>query len=124
MPTRFEIDKERRLVRSYGWGEVIFADVVQHQQGLRTHPDFDPDFDQIADLTDVDSLAISAEEIQLLAHITLFSENSRRAFVAPSQLAFGMVRMFEAHHDSSFAPSTTMVFRSMSEALNWLDKKK
>ena len=123
MPVRFEIDKERRLVRSFGWGDLTFADLRQHQQTLRADPDFDPDFDQLGDLSGVVSVAISAHEVEQVAYSDLFSANSHRAFVASSQLAYGLLRMFQAHHEFSSAPSKTMVFTNMSEALDWLDKK-
>lgn len=124
MPVRFEIDKEQRLIRSIAWGNITFRDFSQQQQTLRTHPDFDPEFDLIGDLSEVTSIAISAHEIQLLAHQTVFSTKSRHAFVAPSQLVYGMVRMFEAHHEYSSAPSKTMVFTNVSEAMEWLNRKK
>jgi hypothetical protein len=122
MPARFEIDKVRRLVRSFAWGTVTLADFLQNQRTLRTHPEFNPDFDQISDYSEITSVAISAEEVQLLAHQTLFSTKSRLAFVAPSKLAFGMVRMFEAYHELSSTPSNTMVFTNVSEALAWLNR--
>jgi hypothetical protein len=124
MPATFEIDKKQRLVRTYAWGEITFDDITQYQQALRTHPDFDATFDQFGELTDVVSVRISADEIRRLANQKLFSPISRRALVASTQFAYGMVRMFQAYDQLSTSPSNIKVFENASEAVTWLQTDK
>ena len=66
MPVEYIIDKGRRLVISTAWGQVTFAEARAHQERLRDDPDFDPEFNQFLDATDVSALDITAEEAQTL----------------------------------------------------------
>jgi hypothetical protein len=55
-----------------------------------------------------------------LARIDVFSAKSRRAFFAPSLLAFGMSRMFIAFREGSGGQEQMKVFSDRKEALQWL----
>ena len=49
---------------------------------------------------------------------SLFRPDTRRAFVAPSAIAFGLARMFGMY--AELASQTIAVFRSLDEAVRWL----
>jgi hypothetical protein len=51
MPAFYKIDKERRLVLSFGSGVLTREDVLGHIDKLSADPDFDPGFSQLQDYT-------------------------------------------------------------------------
>jgi hypothetical protein len=95
MPEFYKIDKERRLVLTTGSGVFTLADAVFHMDKLSKDPDFDPGFSQIADFTQVTRIELSVDEIRRLAQRTIYSASSRRAFIAPDEVAFGIGSMFQ-----------------------------
>ncbi|SRR6266700_3927832 len=120
MLARYVIDKERRLVISTGSEQLTFSQVKTHQDQLLNDPDFDPEFNQLIDMTAVTSLDISVDEAKMIARRKLFSSTSRRAFVATSPTIFGMGRMMEAYHEMSNVASQVRVFYDLPSALKWL----
>ncbi|MCC5886962.1 MAG: hypothetical protein JJT88_11070 [Gammaproteobacteria bacterium] len=76
------------------------------------------------DLTDLDPRSLTTATIRkyvqrIRDHSAPAAERVRVAFIAPSPVAFGMIRMFEAF--ASFeVPRDRAVFRTMDEALAWL----
>jgi hypothetical protein len=120
MPASFEIDHEKRLVLSYAWGDVSFDDIAQHRKALRDNPEFDETYDQLCFWTKITSVRISYDELRLLANEQLFAPSSRRAFVVPDELTFGLLRMFQVHSEANTAD--IMVFPGSSEALAWLNR--
>ena len=49
-------------------------------------------------------------------------KGGRTAIVAPSDLAFGLARMYEFTADPAEVPVTIQVFRSVQEADQWLQE--
>lgn len=119
MPAFYKIDKERRLVLSAVSGVFSQADVLAHQQKLLNDPDFDPSFSQIVDFNQVTDFKLSAEEIRLLAQRSIFSPTARRALIMPSNLGYGLARMFEILREDQ-GDVGTRVFRTLEEALDWV----
>jgi len=68
------------------------ADAVSHMEKLSKDPDFEPTFSQIADFMNVTRVELSGDDIHRLAQKTIFSADSRRAFIAPNETVFGMGR--------------------------------
>jgi len=120
MPLRYVIDKERLLVHTTGWDRLSFAQSKSYQDQLLNDPDFDPEFNQLVDLTALTGLGMSAEETKLLASRSGFSLTSRRAFVAPDPSVYGMSRLFETYNEMSNTPSQIRVFYDLPSALKWL----
>lgn len=119
MPEFYTIDKERRLVLTTGSGVITLADAVSHMDKLSKDPDFDPSFSQIVDFTQVTRIELSADEIRRLAQRTIFSVTSRRAFIAPDEVAFGIGRMFQILRGLE-GEQGIRIFRSLEEALDWV----
>ena len=86
---------------------------------LSKDPDFDPSFSQIVDFTQVRRIELSADEIRSLAQRTIFSATSRRAFIAPDEVAFGIGRMFQILRGLE-GEKGIRIFRSLEEALDWV----
>ena len=122
MPASYKIDKERRLVMSSASGVFSMADARSHTEKLSKDPDFDPSFSQIADFTQVTRIELSPDDVRILAQRSLFSPNSRRAFIVPNELAYGLARMFEILRELA-GEKGIGVFRTLEEALDWVLSK-
>jgi hypothetical protein len=120
MPSDFIIDEQRAVVVSKGTGVFTHADFLDHMARLSADPRFRPEFDQLVDCRALTSLEFTSDEVSELAKASIFSRQSRRAFVVSSDLQFGMSRMFATYREISGAKEI-MTFREMREALSWLN---
>jgi hypothetical protein len=119
MSFEIEIDVGRSLVVVVMTGVVSDDDLVQGTEYLRGHPDFQPHFDQLVVGTAIERFNVTREGVmKVTSGEPIFAGPSRRALVAPSQVAFGMSRMFELLRDGRAGEIN--VFRSEREALQWL----
>jgi hypothetical protein len=119
MSAFYKIEKERRLVLSSATGVITKEDFLGHMDRLSNDPDFDPDFSQVVDFTQIDALEIEPEDVRQLAERNIFSPRSRRAFVVKDDLQFGLARMFEIHRELR-GEIGIRVFRTFDEALDWV----
>ncbi|HLJ90546.1 MAG TPA: hypothetical protein VKZ53_27300 [Candidatus Angelobacter sp.] len=117
MPIIHDIDSRRRVVFTACIGSITIAEIDESTKRLRNDPAFDPDLDQIVDLSQLSSANLSYETLSKFSRYDdPFSGNSRRAIVAPSTFAFGMARMYQALvDDPKFA-----VVKTMEQARQWL----
>jgi hypothetical protein len=122
MPWNYEIDGERRLVISTAWDILTGVDVLEHRRQLRSDTRFSRDFLQLLDFTRVTAMNIDAETVRELTRENLFSRKSRRAFVAPTPIAFGMSRMFISIRQLSGRTEQMAVFKERDQAMQWLFK--
>ena len=118
MPGSYLIDVPHRLVFSRGWGILTDDDVVSHARTLREDSRFDPGFRQIFDFRDLTEIHLTVAGIHGTAQLNPFHRDSRRAFVVPSEVAYGLARMFEGFTGSD--PEQFRVFRSIEPALEWV----
>ena len=100
-------------------GAFSRADSVAHREKLLKDPDFDPSYSQIADFTQVTKFELSGEDIYELAQASIFSPPSRRALIVPSDVSYGLARMFGTLRES-LGEMEIAVFRSLEEALEWV----
>lgn len=119
MPFDYVIDRERRLVISVAYGRLTFAEAEQHQQDLLADPEFERTFDQIADFTRVTDFALTPDEVRIAASRCVFSAGSRRVGIAPDDLPYAMMRMFETYREMFGGGEITQVMRTREEALAW-----
>ncbi|MGC1619940.1 MAG: hypothetical protein WA765_15735 [Candidatus Acidiferrum sp.] len=122
MPAFYKIDKERRLVMSSGTGVFNKEDALSHQNRLLADPDFDPSYSQLLDFTHVAKIDLTAADIRLLAVRNIFLSESRRAFLVPNDLAFGLGRMYEILREAA-GERGIRIFRNLEEALDWVLSK-
>ena len=118
MPITYKIDPEQKLVVTRIWGPATEDDVAEHNRSLRTDPQFDPHFRQLADMSGVTALLVSAKAIEETARDQYFEPGVRRAFVASDDAAFGLARMFALHAEG--LGQTIHVFRDRATAEAWL----
>jgi hypothetical protein len=118
MPASYTIDADRRLVTSLLTDPVTDADVYDHNERLRSDPEFDPGFIQLADMSGVTEILVSTRLIVDTARDQFFSPGVPRAFVASEDASFGMARMYATH--AELLGQTIRVFRDRKEAETWL----
>jgi len=90
----YSIDKDRRLVRTTVSGLFRARDVVAFRQHITMDPDFDPAFGMLALFNKVTKVDLFPDEVRVLAGMSPFLPEARRAFVvAPDQRNF--MRLYE-----------------------------
>ena len=67
---------------------------------------------------DVKKLDVSTAALGELARSRSFSGSTKRAVVAPSDVLYGVARMFQSMHEA--APEEFQIFRTVGEAKHWL----
>lgn len=116
----YEIDEEQRLVMSTAWDELTSAYVSEHQRNLTHDTRFNRKFFQLVDFTRVTAMALDHVAVRSLSREHIFSKESRRAFVAPTPLAWGLSRMIITLRELSGGEEKMEVFKSHDDALLWL----
>jgi hypothetical protein len=114
------IDEDRRLVITTAWDTLTGADILEHRRKLKSDPRFRRSSSQLVDLTHLTSVALDYKAVEELSREHVFSRKSRRAFVAPNLLAYGMSRMFIAIRALTGGTERMEVFKNRKEALRWL----
>jgi len=118
MPLDFVLDPAHRLVRSFVSGSISEAETRTHYNRMQKAPGFELTFRQLCDMRQATELHLSAAFLKELASRSIFAPGTRRAFVAPNDLHYGLSRMLQTfcEHEGS----EVGVFRSMEEAEAWL----
>jgi hypothetical protein len=119
VPVSYEIDKKRHLVVCTVTGVCSADDVLGFHQEILKNCDFDPSFSQLVDGTGITRSEISPEQMRFVAERSPFSPNSRRAFVADSDLGFALLRVYEIVRGLR-GDRQVRVFRNRAAALDWL----
>ena len=131
MPIAYGIDRERRLVVAVPYGTLEDAHVFGYQREVWSLPEL-AGFDELIDMTDVQHIALPSPQrvvdlATLSAGMDAPAEAGRRparmAIVAPTDLAFGLGRMYQAYRSmkSAGVPRHVGVFRTMAEAMQFLE---
>ena len=118
MPVSYLIDQKHRLVFSHLSGTVTETEVHEHNRTLRADPDFNPRYRQLVDCTGVTEILVGTATINAISRDQFFAPGTRRAFIATSDTAFGLARMFALRADGS--GQTIEVFRERRVAEEWL----
>jgi hypothetical protein len=126
MPIIHRIDHERRLVIARGVGIFRRSDPFEYQQQVWSRPDV-VGFDELIDMSGVTEIDLSTpERMRQLAETSSHDDvpvgSARMAVVAPTDLTYGLARMYEAHR--ALQPGSTKevgVFRTLTEALEFLE---
>ena len=101
------------------WGAATEDEIFDHGHRLRNDPQFQPDFRQLVDMSELTEIRVGSGLIREASRNQFFSPGVRRAVVANSEAAFGMARMYAIASEE--AGQTIQVFRDMSAAKAWLD---
>jgi hypothetical protein len=115
----YTIDPQQGLVRTRAWATCTSADLRGLYHRLIADPRFRPDFLHLTNLEAVTEFAVDACAIVETASWPVFDAGTRRAIVAPSDIAFGLSRMFSLCAER--VGQNVRVFRDAVEAMEWLN---
>jgi hypothetical protein len=123
MPINSTIDHSRDLTIHTGTGDVSFEEVMttlrQSWEGQTTK-------NALWDARKAKTPDLSSHDLERIADYIMTHAEKRAggksAMVAPSELEYGLSRVYDAWHDIRRFPFQFRVFRSIEEANEWLDK--
>ena len=118
MPASYEIHPSRRLVISRAWGVLSTAEVAEHYRAIAADPAFDESYSQLADLTSVEHVDMSAPSVRREALETVFSSRSLRAFVARTDEQAVVAKLYGLY--GKYVRQNIQVFADVREAERWL----
>jgi hypothetical protein len=112
------VDVPGRLVITLCIGEVTLNEISATFSEIRNHPGFHPDFRQLSDLSLASSIPLRFPDLYHLQQACdPFSNQGKRAVVAPDPVPFGLSRMYQLIvNNPNFE-----VFRSLPDALTFLE---
>jgi len=123
MPIQRHTDQANRLTTLTAVGEIAPDDLMEVVESFKNDL---PELNILWDFRKAHpSRSLNAEamkQIAVLVKITIGSRtNGKTAFVAPSDLTFGLSRMHMTHLKIEKSAHKTNVFRTLDEALQWLE---
>ena len=125
MPIAYRIDHEKKIVLARGYGLFSPGDVFDYQASAWSDPGV-AGYDELIDMTHVAEVSLpSAQRIRELASVAARMDvadlPSRFAIVAPTDLSFGLGRMFKVYREADERGSKEVgVFRTLAEAMLFL----
>jgi hypothetical protein len=130
MPIDFVIEITLRRVVATVRGTLTDQDVFGYQRGVWSRPEV-IGFDEIVDMTYVEHVELptpSSERMRALADLSAEMDaaaRSRFAIVAPGDFAYGLARMYGTYRTlDERSTKEVRVFRSMEEAVAWLEEER
>ena len=128
MPISYRIDWNARRVIATASGILTDEDVFGYQRDAWSRADV-AGFDEIVDMTDVNNVELPVPSSDRMRALSAESavmdapQPSRFAIVAPGDLTYGLGRMYAVYRETDRRSTKTVrVFRSMDEAVAWLDE--
>jgi len=123
MAIDYTIIPEKKLILARGKGTVKGKDVLKHLEELAADENYISPMKKLVDYRNIDNILISSEEAIAVAKkkkdLTAKFKNERCAFISPGDLTYGTSRVHQALIQG--ININTEVFRSVQEAINWLD---
>ena len=122
MRVRREIDPAQRVVTLGISGDLDDDGLLALAAELRRDPEVNPDFAFLIDLREASGRAVTTDGVRaLIAQPLVLSPDSRRAVVVPSDLGFGMARMYEMLREDR--GGAARAFRDFDEARRWVTRR-
>ena len=119
MQIEWRVDAAARLVTLEVSGSLGDQDLLSLADELEKAPDVKTDFALLIDLRQADGTSVTSAGVRaLVARPMVLSRASRRAVVVPSDLGFGMARMYEMLREDR--GGATRAFRDYDEARRWV----
>ena len=125
MPLDYHIDHSLRLVHATARGRLTDEDVFGYQAEVWSRTEV-AGFNELVDMTAVEHIDIPSSErmkelVRLSAGVDLPKQPSKFAIVAKDRLAYDLAQFFKVYRElDPRSTKTVSVFRSLSEALDWL----
>src|SRR5215831_5556352 len=100
MPIKYRVDHERKVVFAEGSGTFTDADVFGYQREVWSRPDV-RGYQELIDMTAVERIEQPTpqrilELAALSAEMDATSRSTRFAIIAPTTIAFGLGKMYQA----------------------------
>jgi hypothetical protein len=121
VPVTYQIDVERKLIRTTAAGPITPKDVINHFWALARDPQFPERPDVFLDVSGVESVPNGQQLSVVVGEMKRIGAKLRFgscAILASRDALFGMMRMFEAMAEDFFTETCT--FRDATEAELWL----
>jgi hypothetical protein len=121
VPITYQIDADKRTIRTKAVGYVTLPEVIDHFRALEQDPQCPERADVFLDLSEVESLPETPQISTVIRELKRISAEVRFeacAILASHNALFGMMRMFEAMAEQFFR--VTRIFRIATEAEAWL----
>ena len=128
MPLDIRVEPDKRLRYAVARGRLTDRDLLETMGDAIADPSFDPAFDSLVDISQVESFEVTPAGMRRLADVMAMcvkepppGTRPRVAFVAPTDAAFGACRIYESYRElqGGTAPHF-FVTRSKAEAQCWL----
>ena len=128
MPIEYHIDHGRRLVIASASGKLTAEDFFNYKRNAWSLPDV-RGFNELVDASKVEQISsLTFVKISELAKLSANMDDNtistKLAIVASDTFLYGMGRLYEVFRNVN--PRSTKkvsVFRSMQEAIDWIDEK-
>ncbi|HSK46201.1 MAG TPA: hypothetical protein VLA83_20190 [Candidatus Binatia bacterium] len=122
MPVVLKIDPHRRVVHSAFYGRITDAELLGHHKRIAADPDFNPEFADIVDFSDVTDPAITESAIsELAANPSLFSSSAIHIVIAPAAVVFQLGARFREL--AKWSRPNFYVVKTRAEAYQLLPKE-
>jgi len=118
MPFTNEILVSDGIVLTIATGVIDDHSAIANQARLAEHPDFDPAFDQIADLTGVGIIKLTQEGLAQLSANSPFLPTIRRAFIIADSMSEEKLGVFAKL--LGMRSDSMLVTEKREEAYSWL----
>jgi hypothetical protein len=114
-----QVNAADRIVVLTVAGELEDSDLLRLAIDVESDPEIEPDFSLLVDLRGADGRNVTSNGVRELARRPFaLSPTSRRGIVTPTELTFGMARMYEALRNAE--GGAIRVFRDYEEAVRWV----
>ena len=121
MPVKYQIDTANAVIRTECVGDVTLDEVVNHFRELVRDPNCPERLDVLLDLREQSSIPES-EQLRVVSREVARAGGRVQfgvcAIVAPRDVLYGMLRMFQVFSEAHFREA--QVFRTLAEAELWL----
>ena len=124
MPLQFRLESEQPYFVTRFVGQIDDTQLFEYYGRLYSRPELQPLKAEFADLSEADMRRVTTRGLEELAKNIekSFSElgvqSIKTAVYSPSDMPFGLGRVYQAWSDSS--PELVRVFRDHREAIEWL----
>lgn len=114
-----QVNAADRIVVLTVTGELKDSDLLRLAIDVESDPEIEPDFSLLVDLRGADGRNVTSNGVRELAKRPFaLSPTSRRGIVTPTELTFGMARVYEALRNAE--GGAIRVFRDYEEAVRWV----
>ena len=118
MAVQYRIVNPDKLVVSYAEGVVTFDDLRVHQQCVATDPHFESELSELFVFSSEATFDLRSDGMREFARTCCFAPAARRAFFAPRDHLFAIIRMYQSWLGDQ--GEGMRVFRTLEKATSWL----